>query len=209
MAKGHGGKRPRSGRKPKKADAPLSVGAKTANFSTRITPETRAAIEIEAHVLGLSVSAMAEVLIKRGLDARREAQRNSATRAICYLLGELAEIVAPKQLKTAKFSGDWRTDPFLFEALKLSFVRLMDALRPAGEAVPPSERDPQLKNETTWASLESIDARAERAATILHHNLTAAREPKNMLQHVPAGVENVPYALHDAWKGLNEKPSKK
>ena len=42
--------------------------------------------------------------------------------------------------------------------------------------------------------------------------LNAAREPKDMLQHVPAGIEkkvlDTPYALHDAWKGLNERTGK-
>jgi hypothetical protein len=196
MVKGRGGKRQGAGRNP----AP----AKTVKFSARITPETQSAIELEAREANQSVSRMAEILIKDGLGARRFNARNGPTRAICYLLGELAEIVAPKRLKTDKFSADWRTDPFLFDAFKLSFVKLMDGLRPAGEAVPPSERDPRLKNTTAWGSLESIDDRAERAATILLHNFNAAREPQDMLQHVPAEVEKMtPYDLHRAWKGLN------
>src|SRR5712672_858377 len=87
MKKTHGGGRPGSGRKPKKAGAAPAPGSKSSNFSTRITPQTRASIEAEAKETGKSVSQMAEILIRRGLDARREAARNSATQAICYLLG--------------------------------------------------------------------------------------------------------------------------
>ena len=212
MAKTHGGKRPGSGRKPKKAGAAPTSGSKSSNFSTRITQETRDAIELAASGTHLSVSAMAQHLLLLGLKSKRDAQLNGPTRAICYLLGELAEIVAPKQLKTEQHPGDWRNDPFLFETLKLSFVKMMDAVRPTGEVISPAERDPQLKGTTLWGPLELIDARADYAATILLHNLNAAREPKDMLQHVPAGIEkkvlDTPYALHDAWKGLNERTGK-
>jgi hypothetical protein len=210
MTKRHGGSRPGAGRKAKRADAAPSVGAKTANFSTRITPETRAAIEAEARAAHppRSVSQMAEFLIRRGLDAKRDAVRNNATRAICYLLGELAEIVAPEKLNTENFAFNWRSDPFLFEAFKLSFLRLMDAMRPAGDAISPVDREPLLTGTTFWGPLDSPAARAEYAATILLHNLHAARaQPQEMLQHAPAGVEkktlDTPYDLHRAWKGLN------
>lgn len=201
MAKGHGGKREGAGRKAKKAAAPSAPGAKTSNFSTRIAPETRAAIELAAAGSRLSVSGMAQKLIQEALDQRRMNERNDATRAICYLIGELAEIVAPKQIKTDNFSADWRADPFLFEAFKLSILKLLDALRPQGEIIAPSELEPMLKNTSLWGSLESVEGRAEHAATILLHNLAAAQAPADLRDLAPKD-DDTPYDLYRAWKGL-------
>jgi hypothetical protein len=209
----HGGKRAGAGRKPKKPGSAPAPGSKTANFSTRITPEIRAAIEAEARQEGLNVSQMAALLLKVGIDARRDAVRNDPTRALCYLLGELAEIVAPDQLSTDKFVFDWRTDPFLFEALKLSFVRFMDAIRPIGDAISPMERDPRLQGTTAWGSLDSPAARADDAARVLLHNFHMARkQPQRMLENAPADTEkktlDTPYDLNRAWKGLNGRKTK-
>lgn len=198
MAKSHGGKRVGAGRKAKPASAAPTKGIKSANYNARIDPETFAAMELAARDSGLSVAAMAGRLIKSGLKTRREASTNDSTRALTYLLGELAGIVAPKQIGI-----DWRDDPFFFDALKLSFVRIMDAIRPAGEATPPD-----LKGTTFWGDMDTAQARAEYAATILLHNLNSAQEPTQLIKEIGPDlakqVGDTPYALHDAWLALNK-----
>jgi hypothetical protein len=207
MAKGHGGKRDGAGRKTKKPGTGDKPGAKSAYFATRITPETKAALELEAEVSGKSVSRVAEKLLLEALDNRRMNERNDPTRALSYLIGELADTVAPPALKMENFASDWRNDPFLFDAYKLSILKLMDALRPAGEAVSPLDRQPVLSGATNvWGPLDTPEKRAEYAAIVILHNLNSAREPlqlvKSLGEHRPAD-DKTPYDLHRAWRGLN------
>jgi hypothetical protein len=212
MAKGHGGKRLGAGRKAKKPGTGDKPGAKSAYFATRITPETKAALELEAQVSGKTVSRVAEMLLEEALDQRRTNERNNPTRALSYLIGELADIVAPAALKMTNFASDWRHDPFLFETYKLSIVRVMDALRPAGDVTSPLDRQPALEGATNvWGPLDTPEKRAEYAAFVILHNLNSAREPlqlvKSLGEHRPAD-DKTPYDLHRAWRGLNMEPKK-
>lgn len=177
MAKGHGGRRVGAGRKPKKRGE--RTARKTADFSTRITRETRMAMEAEARAAGLSVSAMAEVLIKRGIAVRHDAQRKDATRALCHLIGELAGMVGTDRISEDREAFAWWRDPFMFEAFKLSIAKFMnslqDALRLRGEMLTPVDRMPELKGTTLWGPLESAEARAEWAAAVLLDRAQTAR----------------------------------
>lgn len=219
MPKGHGGKRSGAGRKA----ADERPGAKTSYLGARISPETRAALELEATEAGQSVSRMAEILLDEALETRRLNARNDSTRAICYVIGEMAEIIAPQMLKTKNFASDWRNDPFLFETYKLAIAKVMDALRPAGEIVSPLEREPALQDlldrsrtlsdlaGMRWGPLDTPEKRAEYAAIIILHNLnnaeTAPRPPR-FYGAPPPQIEKAMYDLHRAWRGLNKEPKK-
>ncbi|MBN8974027.1 MAG: hypothetical protein J0H51_18705 [Rhizobiales bacterium] len=219
MAKGHGGKRPGAGRKA----AAEKPGAKTSYLGARISPETRAALELEAAEAGQSVSRMAEILLDEALESRRLNARNDSTRALCYVIGEMAEIIAPQMFKTKNFASDWRNDPFLFETYKLAIAKVMDALRPAGEVVSPLEREPALKRLVDgartlsdlagmrWGPLDTAERRAEYAAIIILHNLNNAEKPPRPPRAYgapPPSIEKTMYDLHRAWRGLNKEPTK-
>jgi hypothetical protein len=88
----------------------------------------------------------------------------------------------------------------------------MDDIRPKGEPVPPTDRDPRLKDTMFGESFVSVEARASHAAMILLHNLTASQKPPDISPEVPdqvkARLESTSYALQDAWIGLNKGKSK-
>jgi hypothetical protein len=201
-----GGKRTGSGRKPRRAGDPPP--SKSATFSTRITAETRSAIEAEASEMGMTVSAMAEHLMKAALRQKRTAARNKETQAICYLLGELVEVVAPKQLRTDRFNPSWRDDAFLFESLKLAFIQTMDAIKPPGPLISPIKRDPTLAGTTLWGALDTPAKRASDAARILLHNLYAAGRdadamlPESARAYADKKTRLTPYDMNTAWVDL-------
>ena len=182
MPKAHGGRRVGSGRK-----ATLN---KTEKFSTRISEEDRKALDLRAKLEGRSVSETAAILLRQGLNKKRNDRRSDETVALCRLISELVDIVAPGTMKTDSFDFNWRTDPFLFEALRLGISNTLDALRPPGEPLPPSERAPQLKGAKFLGPLEDPAARAEYATTILLHNLEAAKQnPEDMLAGAPNEID--------------------
>ena len=124
---------PGGGRKP---GGPIS--GKLANFSTRITHETRIGLEAEAARLGQSISQVAEQLIALGLATKLERERSDPTRALAFLVGELADGCG------ADFGGKefrWNTDSFAFDALTHAVRLLFERLRPSDSALGRHLRD--------------------------------------------------------------------
>ena len=121
---------PGGGRKPARP-----ISGKLSNFSTRITAETRRALEAAAKETGQSISQVAERLIKGGLAEMRAANRDPAMRALCFLIAQLADhIVGPKAIEgeTEYPVYNWRADPFFYRAFKIAVGQLLDALEPPG-----------------------------------------------------------------------------
>ena len=121
-------RRPGGGRKPA---GPIS--GKTANFSTRITAETRAAMDAEAAKTGRSISQVAEELLGLGLLEKRDReQKQNPTEALLYLIRQLAEksdLPSPTG-KTFK----WHSDRFICQALGVAVSHLIEHLRPGEES---------------------------------------------------------------------------
>jgi len=160
-----------------------TIRSKVSNFSTRITAETRVALEAEARAINQSVSQVAEQLLRLGIKTKRDRERPDALRAFCYLVAELAELIC-NCTKDGKPVFDWRTTPFTFEAFRLAIQKLMDAIKPSGEIRSPAEDDPTLTDELIWAGpYDSPQARAEWATMILWHNLQSA-EPERLKQEM-------------------------
>jgi hypothetical protein len=166
---------PGAGRKPA---GPIS--GKLSNFSTRITNETRSALESEAAATGQSISQVAERLIRAGLTASRD--RNPAMRALCFLITQLAgHIVGPKLMEVEGSKSEiplfnWRSSPFFFRAFKIAVGQLLDALEPRGPIRPcdfttnAAELDPSM--ERYLESFKTPEARAEYSVDYI---LTAFR----------------------------------
>jgi hypothetical protein len=161
-----------------------TIRSKVSNFSTRITAETRVALETEARATEQSVSQVAEQLLRLGIKTKRERERPDALRAFCYLVAELAELICNFKEADGKPAFDWRTTPFTFEAFRLAIQKLMDAIKPSGEIRSPTEDEPTLANSLMWAGpYNSPEARAEWATMILWHNLQSA-EPGRLTQEM-------------------------
>lgn len=127
----------KKGRKPKG-----EFGGKLSNFSTRIQPETRKALEHEAAAAGLSISQLAERLLVAGLAKRRDNERDKAMRALCFVIAETAhQVVGPhvlnEETKAEVPMFNWRSDPFFYRAFKLAVVQILDAHEPKGEIKAP------------------------------------------------------------------------
>jgi hypothetical protein len=151
-------RKPGPGRKPA---GPLR--GKSSNFSTRITQETRQALETEAQGADQSVSQVAEQFLRLGIATKRERERPNAIRALGYIVAELAEVICRGK------KDDWRTNPFLFETLGLAIQKFLDVIRPAGEIQPlASEQAERSKlNSIVGGPLDSPQARADWAVAAL------------------------------------------
>jgi hypothetical protein len=119
---------PGAGRKPA---GPIS--GKLSNFSTRITHETRVGLEAEAGMSGQSISQVAEQMIALGLLTKREREQPSPTKALAFLVGQLAD-------SCGAVFGDktfsWNTDAFAFDAFAFAVRLLLERLpRPLDSAL--------------------------------------------------------------------------
>jgi hypothetical protein len=105
------------GRRPKGEFANKSM-----TFTTRITPETRAALQRAADRRKVSVSQYAECLLRLGLQKPTHAQRRN--RALGHAIARLAENIE-------RSTGEsWRTDDFAGQALTYAIGSLMLHLTP-------------------------------------------------------------------------------
>ena len=131
---------PGGGRKPTG-----DIRGKKAWFSTRVTNETRAALDDEAAATGKSVSQVAEALLIEALTIRREVSLNDPMQALAYVISQLANVTCHG------LDRDWRTDPFMFQALKLAIGNFMDGIAPAGEIkVSDQRRAPPRQDHGLW-----------------------------------------------------------
>jgi hypothetical protein len=155
------------------------IRAKSSNFSTRITAQTRQALEAEARAAGQSISQVAEQLLRLGIDAKRKGDRSPPTRGFCYTVGELSELIS--NLKMQEF--DWRTNPFQFEAFGLAIQKFMKTIKPAGDIRSPIEDEPLLAKSPGLGPFDTPQARADWAVEIIWHNWQSIKP-----EHLEAGM---------------------
>jgi hypothetical protein len=74
--------------------------------------------------------------LQRTFDKERDARRDPAARALCYLLAEVVTAVAFNVRPR-----DWRSDRFAFQTVRLAFNHLLDWMEPPGEIRPPDRTD--------------------------------------------------------------------
>jgi hypothetical protein len=156
---------PGGGRKPRG-----DIRGKNAWFSTRISAETRQALENEAAASGKSISQVAEALLIEALTTRSEVSLNDPMDALAYVISQLANVTCHG------LDRDWRTDPFMFQALKLAIGNFMDGIAPAGEIRSPTEEIPGLSTNrpSVWGPFDTPEARATYVATIVLSNFRTA-----------------------------------
>jgi hypothetical protein len=119
-------RRPGGGRKP------IGQFSKSATFNTRIDPETRRALDAAAQKNGVSISAIAGQILRKGLQKPTGKPHNQSIARAITLLAERIE-------EGTKL--DWRKDPFTGQALRYAVEALLFhfAATPEGApAIPPS-----------------------------------------------------------------------
>jgi hypothetical protein len=129
----------------RKSQGPIS--GKTHVFTTRISADTRQALEREAAAAGQSISQMAETILKLGINRKRETERDRPMRALFFLIEQFAlnlslarteeKALSPFHAKLATEGLHWRTNPFIFRSLQSAISQMMDHLAPSGALVVP------------------------------------------------------------------------
>jgi hypothetical protein len=196
-----GGRRTGAGRKRKRADE------RRVAVLIRVDPATRAALAMRAKAPG-SISRTAERLLKIGLGQERDRRRDDPTRALCHIVGELAGMMAIYKNVKGRPAFPWRNNPFMFEALKLAIVKVMDELRPAVDMPSPIESEPVLATSTVWGPHDTPEARATWAAHILWANLLTEHPVRIAATQAEKEIQDTAYGMNDARKdlGLNSLP---
>jgi hypothetical protein len=94
-------------------------------FSIRLPDAMRDQLEAAA---GRNNRTLAQEILARlnsSLGKTREKSADPTMRALCFMFSTLAGFV--------HMNGSWRSDPFLFRAIKIGIGKLLDALEPQGE----------------------------------------------------------------------------
>lgn len=80
--------------------------------------------------------------VQDSFNREREKGRDPALKALCYLIGEVAEgVTFPYPMRVPEMRPLWRSNPFLYAAFKSAVARLLDELAPAGEIERPGTLD--------------------------------------------------------------------
>jgi Arc-like DNA binding domain len=180
------------GRKPKGDFAGLS-----SPLSIRMPTDLRKELEAAARDSGKSIT---QELLRRLNDSfqrDRNKKRDPASRALCYLLAELIELV---KVNMGEDRQQWRADPFAFQSIKLGFAQILDALEPKGEIKPP---DDISLNPVAVIAATSPDAMAKTAAQLILYWLqTPPRANPAEGQVYPRKVEQLDFGMKDATREL-------
>jgi hypothetical protein len=134
------------------------ISGKLSNFSTRITHETRAALEAAASESGQSSSQVAERMIRLGLNTVAERERSNPTQALAFLIGRLAEGCA---VDLGDQSFHWNTDSFLFDVLAYGTRLMLERLRPPDSALSREFREGKDVDELDRKRLANFEEWAE------------------------------------------------
>jgi hypothetical protein len=189
---------PGGGRKPRGEGAAV-------HFNTRIAPEIRRRLERDAKRNKRSLSHEIEERLKDSIGIGKPDEQ---IRALCYLIGRLADLLACMERGTALHAiatqnagFDWRSNRADFEAFKSAIVRLLDYLAPSGE---PAIGYKMPGNYEPDAGYETPDAAGKEAARLVFALLTMDKE-KSYARAEQRGAhsDNAFYAFPQAAKALN------
>jgi hypothetical protein len=105
------------------------------NLTIRIDADLRGRLEASAtkraeRKRNWNLSQEILLRLRCSLDKEREHRRNSATRALCDLISDMAKRELHTDLPEQQ---SWHRDPFTFRAFKVAVAKLLEELEPSGE----------------------------------------------------------------------------
>jgi hypothetical protein len=157
---------PGGGRKPKAGGA----GA-TPAMSIRVPAELRAQLEAAQKRSGRkSLSDEMLARLNKSFSRDRDKATDPAMRALNFLFSTLAYSLHWN-------IPNWRSDPFLFKAIKIGICKLLDALEPSGEATLPDFW------QATAASLTDEPASDALGRAVREDILKAIQSPETMADY--------------------------
>jgi hypothetical protein len=199
---------PGGGRKPR---GPFK--GKSTTLTTRITPETRAAMERAAQKSGRSVSQEVERRLDESL--RNDRNRRSDVRALAEAVAMIAEKV---EIATGK---NWLQDAFTGEALRLAIEVLVRHFAPhSARVIPPKVEEAAARGLPEASERDRSPSRvgeieAFKVITMIEHfggwdtgNMVMSDELyryMQILRDLGSGAERTQTALQEAQAALQEK----
>lgn len=174
-----GGKRKGAGRKPKEESAKTDV------LQTRISRGLRLDIDEEARRAKTTRSEMAFGLLLDAIKQKHEKRQDKPMRGLLHLIEWAALAVARNiDAESGRPAFDWRTDPFTFEAFRLTINYLMENIRPKGEIRSPFAglTNPEILEKAfpgMLASFSTPEARARDAAEMAWNAILTYEAPSN------------------------------
>jgi hypothetical protein len=125
----------------------------TSLFAVRMPEDLREQLESAATKNRRSAS---QELLRRLYDSfgiNRDKDRDPATRALCFLISEIAE-------KIRWASPQWHGDPFFFKAFKIGVAKLLDEIEPKGKIQPPPMKKivDEIRKQPISKTLAGIDS---------------------------------------------------
>jgi hypothetical protein len=198
-------RRPGGGRKP--------IYSKVSNFSTRITAETRGALDAKAAEIGKSVSVAAERMLQLGIRADRDRKLDDPVRALAYVIRTIATFC--RSWAPDGSPCDWRTDPSVFEAFRIALGKFLERLRPPGEidtsaegpllGLSPEQYAEAAAIRPIWNLLQTqIEPRSRSEIEASLSRIDSAFTPE-ALAAISAEAEGGEYAMLDVQRALGIK----
>jgi hypothetical protein len=130
--------------------------------------DMRAELDAAAQRRGWSLTQELLWRVRLSLSKERLDHHFPATRALCFLIGEIA-----RQVSYLPPQEEWYRDPFMFKAFKLAVAKLLDALEPAGEMRSPWTNAEASSELVKWEidSWKTPETAANRAASLTLQSL--------------------------------------
>jgi hypothetical protein len=104
----------------------------SAVLSTRIRPDTRAALEAASAKSGRSLSQEIEYRLRNSFLDDKRIEETFGSRAN-YAVMRMIASVADAMMNTKHRSAEWSSDPYLFDQVVKATVYVLDLLRPPGD----------------------------------------------------------------------------
>ena len=165
-------RKPGGGRKPQG-----EFSGKTAAFTTRITPETRKALERDAQRSGRSLSQEIERQLRIAMRPKKTglAVEKEHNQALAILIGNLSGAIE------SVTGQSWQQDRFAFEALRATVETLLIKLAPTGDVKTPGQIEMLIQKQPALGDLfrkpEAVGASC--AFGLLDQLRTAPLEDRN------------------------------
>lgn len=105
----------------------------TSPFSLRMPEDLRKQLDAAAKKNGRSASQELLSRLHYSFERDRNKDRDAGTRALCFLLAEIID-----RIRWAAGPYEWHTSPFLYDAVKTGFIRVLNAIEPKIELVAPA-----------------------------------------------------------------------
>jgi hypothetical protein len=199
----------------RKAQGDFSQLAST--LSVRMPDDMRAQLEAAAKQRHRSLTQEMLSRLRRSFDRERDEKRDRASRGLCYLLAETIYMIEANAHAGAEPEG-WRSDPFVFRTVRLTFDKVLGRLQPPGEIRRPDLADTAIGGGSFVVGGDTPEQMSEIAADVMMMMLqgvlrefakvAASPEGRAANMVIPSGQRDREYGMGQAAEDLGLLPRK-